>query len=151
MPFQKNKTFKELGLDPKARFRVIATDHGYYSKDDILELVEDDNSNNPLFKRISDGVQEYCSLNRLEYAEKTWDTLRQGDVLEKEGLSDYTVQGTMGEIVFYTWDENGSLSTLTALKSAGRKIKQEQETTEVTLEEIADNMNIPVDKLRIKE
>lgn len=69
MSFPPNKTFRELGLDPNATFRVVDNDHETFRKGDLLKLASTHvETDSPRFKRVSDEKKYGCYLFRLEYA-----------------------------------------------------------------------------------
>lgn len=71
MPFEANKTIKELGIDITRKFRVTEDcGSGHYNKGDIFEFYGEDGSCAPKFKRISDYITKYISLYKLEYADE---------------------------------------------------------------------------------
>lgn len=74
MSFQSGKTIKELGIDPTRKFRIIHVPSGginnTFPPGVIVTIEKDDNSSNPLCKRVCDGVLGTCSLSRLEYADE---------------------------------------------------------------------------------
>ena len=72
MPFPKEKTFEELGLDPTREFVFVThgnDKHSYFGIGDILIFVRQDCPAHPRFRRKSDGVSSGCYLWRLEYAD----------------------------------------------------------------------------------
>jgi len=69
MPFPKNKTIKELGIDVSRKFVVVDSTRSYLINGDIVELVQDDNTDRLDFRRISDGKKQWLSLCQLDYAD----------------------------------------------------------------------------------
>jgi hypothetical protein len=105
------------------------------------------------------NLSGYCSTcfkdDNLDYREHDMNNLQAGDVLEHDNR-DYNlkVQGTIGEVVFAIDFDHGIVRyySVRELKDKGWKLKtDEPETTELTLEQVAEKFDIPVDKLRIKD
>lgn len=94
----------------------------------------------------------------LQAVERTLDDLVVGDILVN-GSKKNKVLGLVGQIVFLSLANifdmsSNNINTVQELKKYGYTLKQEEqpeETTELTLKEVADKFNIDVDKLRIKE
>ena len=88
--------------------------------------------------------------------EKTMEDIQKGDVFVSENGFERTVIERLGDIVFTTgwgdnWDDTAFWST-TELKNKGFTIKQpEPETTELTMQEVADKFSVDVSKLKIKK
>ena len=97
----KNQSAKEQGIDTSRQFVVVdeLSDGSGYKKGDILEINRDDNSRNPYFKRISDGVEHCWDWSRLYYATKDWDTLEAGDTLINFD-DEVEVLGICGKVIF---------------------------------------------------
>lgn len=94
----------------------------------------------------------------LQAINRTLDDLEVGDILVDDDGDETKVLGVLGEVIFRSRiNEFGVFGigyTVTELKDEGFKLKQEEQpedTTELTLKEVADKFNIDVDKLRIKE
>lgn len=99
-------------------------------------------------------IDEPVLGDHLELATKTIDNLEVGDVLVREEWHDLIVQGTIREIVFVVTGDKSRQSydySVTELKNNGWKLKDSEEITELTLEEVAELKGIPVEKLRIKD
>ncbi len=98
-----------------------------------------------------------CSCYSKFLFTKTWETLQKGDVLRKEGKRNYIVQGTIGEVIFYVFDDRDReayFDSITELKEYGYSIVQdepEQSTIEMTVAEAAEKMGIDPKSLRIRE
>lgn len=94
----------------------------------------------------------------LQAVERTLDDLEVGDILV-DGSDEVKVLGILESLIFLSNDNDfdscdGCIWTAKTLKACGYELKQEEqpeETTELTLKEVADKFNIDVDKLRIKE
>jgi len=66
--FESGKTIKELGIDIQRKFVVVASYNSTFANGDILELMKDDDSHLPRFRRISDGTESHYYLDSLAYA-----------------------------------------------------------------------------------
>lgn len=89
---------------------------------------------------------------------KTLDSLSVGDVLVNESYGDeQTVLGVCGRVICLSRTNDAEAAsnwwTVDELKKEGYKHKcqPEESTTELTLDQISEKFNIPLDKLRIKE
>lgn len=102
-----------------------------------------------------DGDDRTRPADEYKLKEKTMDNLQNGDVLENADYNyDREVQGTIGKVVIVTDtdDDNAAFYAPKQLTQDGWKLKgTEPELTEVTLQEVADKLNVPVEQLRIKE
>lgn len=97
----------------------------------------------------------YCFKDEdLEPIKKTLDNLEVGDVIENDGYERKIVDVLPNSYVIGSNDDNevvvGILSKK-IIKELGYTVKQEEKVTELTLEQVADKFDIPVDELRIKE
>ena len=96
-------------------------------------------------------------LTDLIFLDRPIEDVQEGDVVDYKGAREAKVLGKCGEVIFLSKTNCHSLYgqalTLEQLKEAGCTIKQDTTPTltEVTLQEVADKMGIPVDQLRIKE
>lgn len=74
-----------------------------------------------------------------------------GDVLESN-IRELEIQGVVGK-VYITIDDDKESTTFSEeeLADCGYTLKTDDHITEVTLDEVAEKMGIPVDKLRIKD
>lgn len=92
-------------------------------------------------------------IENVKLMEKTMDNLVQGDILvRKEYGYTFEVQGKIGKVyIGVDEDDEAVLYTAKQLESYEYEIKQEETTTEVTLEEVAEKMGIPLENLRIKD
>lgn len=94
----------------------------------------------------------------LQAVERTLDDLEVGDILVN-GDEERKVLGLLESLIFTSdnidFDSASStVWTVKQLKIHGWSLKQEEQpedTTEISIQEIADKFNIDVDKLRIKE
>lgn len=92
MPFPPNKTFKELGLDPKATFIVVDEEDHCFKKGDLVTYVGpcDFDECSAEFKKSNDQEQ-ILGLDQVEYATpplKTFETLEAGDKLKYKNEED---------------------------------------------------------------
>lgn len=94
------------------------------------------------------------NLEKIMKSLDTPETLEHGDVLVNEDF-DYRrriVQGVIGQAIITIDDESSQTALVlspTELKDNGWQL--EEDTTEVSVEQIAEKFNVPVDKLRIKD
>jgi len=93
--------------------------------------------------------------NDLELVPKTLDNLEVGDILTTEVGNKRKVLGICGKVVFLSYINDfeafGDGSTLKQIKDFGYKLKEESETVELSMDEIASKFDIPVEKLKIKK
>lgn len=81
-----NKTFKELGIDPKGKkFKLVdleeaICEHLVLKIGDICEVEDDDGTYVPTFKRLSDNYIFPASIERFALLGHSWDNLTQEDV-----------------------------------------------------------------------
>lgn len=92
--FPRHQNIKSLGLDPKRKF--IVCDGRPFEVGDIVVLDEDDNTENPYFKRLSDGKIYPCFMHWLScYDEpqdkiiKEKDGIKVGDKVDRNGYKGY--------------------------------------------------------------
>ena len=104
-----------------------------------------------------DGREEVANL---KFFPRTLDTLEEGDVLLDPDGCKFMVLGICGKVYFLSEENDFSRAayypcTLEELKEdytlKQEEVEQEEQIQELTLEEIADKMGIPVEKLRIKD
>lgn len=91
---------------------------------------------------------------------RTLDDLEEGDVIVEDDGDETMILGVCGKVYFISLANDfnkadGSGWTLDELKADGYTLKQEEEEivemTELTLDEVAKQLNIPVKNLRIKD
>jgi hypothetical protein len=84
--------------------------------------------------------------------EKSMDNLQVGDVLVSEGWEDRIVMLVVGKYVITADQDDGMLrgDTLDNLKEDFR-LKDSPEIKEVSMDEVAKALNVPVEQLRIKK
>lgn len=112
-PFPPDKTFAELGLDPKRKFIVVNDKHHYLFCDgDILEFVSGENYHAPFFRRISDGQEYDVCLWRLAYADETINETKSKFMSIKEKLRNAFLKGT--DKVLVTANIEDPVGTLTS-------------------------------------
>jgi hypothetical protein len=99
-------------------------------------------------------------IKNIHFLPRTLDDLEEGDVLVDVAGDGYekTVLGVCGKVFFlsqtFSHESFDTGYTVEDLKIYGWTIKQEQqeeEITELTLEDVAKLANVPVEKLRIKD
>lgn len=85
---------------------------------------------------------------------KSLDNLEVGDVLVRNG-QERAVLAVVDKLVALSYwdmpDEHYEWYTVAELRKSGMKLKDSEEITELTLEEVAELKGIPVEKLRIKD
>ena len=87
----------------------------------------------------------------------TWEDLAVGDKLKRCGSGDIREVAVNIGRIYILIDENGTASANYTLKelmesfSLVQEEEEKEEIVEVTLEDVAKNMGIPVEKLRIKD
>jgi hypothetical protein len=102
---------------------------------------------------VIEGVEQYWREDELELI-KEKDMYKQGDVLVKDNMDyQYTVQGMIGEIVFYIDPEDGMADSMTVaeLRDSGWHLKTETPTTELTIDQIAEKFGMKPEEVRIKK
>lgn len=158
--FKEGTKAKNIGAKAGDRFKLVTPHFDAEAPGDVMKLIYDDGSSCPKFINTTrpDLDGNYYEWTRLAPLEKTWDTLEVGDIIIHEDGSTMKVLGVLGELVFTSfWDEHdvyGFAWTVAELKGrSDLRIKgaQSDDTREVTLDEVAEAMDIPVDKLRIKK
>lgn len=93
----------------------------------------------------------------LIFLDRSIEDVQEGDVIDCKGAREAKILGKCGEVIFLSKTNCHSLYgqalTIEQLKEAGCIIKQDTPPTitEVTLQEVADKMGVPVEQLRIKE
>lgn len=102
------------------------------------------------------GVTVYCNGHDYELAVRDLDHLLRGDVLDSSDYyAPWTVQGTMGSIVFLTnKNDEAEMLSVEQIKRRGRKLKDapaEPEVTELTLDQVAKKFGLDVANVRIKK
>lgn len=85
------------------------------------------------------------------------DNLQVGDVIVRDE-QEYGIIGVFGQVVLsvditgVSGRESVDVDTIPGLKSNGWRVKgEEPEVKELTIAEIAERLNVPVDQLRIKD
>lgn len=92
------------------------------------------------------------SENTVELIGDPMDNLKQGDVLVKNNNDDRIVQGVIGEIVLYKYAKGDcSFDIVSELKEAGWHLKDSTPTKELTIDEIAEKLNLKPEQVRIKK
>lgn len=93
--------------------------------------------------------------NDLELVPKTLDNLEVGDILTTEVGNKRKVLGICGEVVFLSYPNEPEIFkeglTLKEIKDFAYKLKEDSEIVELSMDEIASKLGIPVEKLKIKE
>jgi hypothetical protein len=110
-------------------------------------------------KKKLDTCYDCLKDEHLEPLEKTWDTLEEGDVVVSKTGGQREVLAIKGRVIILSiHNDFNSCSyhsfTKEDLIANGYTIKNstpESDTVEVSMQEIAKERNIPVEKLRIKE
>lgn len=137
------------------KFRVIS-EYTLFPKGEIVNLYFDDLTNSPAF--INKKGDYYCiPWGDVEPLTKTLDNLEVGDVVvdtignEREILC--LLPGLYLLSDFNTKDMGSHWYKKSYLKESGYTLKNQpqDDTTELSLQEVADKFGIPVDKLIIKE
>lgn len=153
--FEPNKNATELGIDITRKFRVVE-DSCYFKKGEVITLKKDDDTLNPYFWK--EDKSNYCPIHwsSLEYADKDLDNLEVGDVLVDTSGNEITVLGVLGQLIFlskYSTQEYYSGGyTVIQLKDYGFKLKcQEEEITELTIDQIAEKFGKDPSKIKIKK
>lgn len=110
-----------------------------------------------ILKKNEDYNEEKNNCKNLKFPPRTLDNLEEGDVIVGIG-GERKILGVCGEVYFLSMDKDFSAAwtglTLNDITDCGYTIKQEaeeQEITELTLEDVAKLANVPVEKLRIKD
>lgn len=112
-----------------------------------------------IFNKYQDMVSDHDRVADLIFLDRSIEDVQEGDVVIY-GCWERKVLGICGEVVFLSGKSNDDICTfyLTKyeLKQANYTIKQDTPPTpptitEVTLQEVADKMGVPVEQLRIKE
>lgn len=85
------------------------------------------------------------------------DNLQVGDVIVRDE-QEYGIIGVFGQVVLSvditraSGRDSVDVDTIPGLKSNGWRVKgEESEVKELTIAEIAERLNVPVDQLRIKD
>lgn len=112
----------------------------------------------------SDGQIENINENQLALAEPTLDALSVGDVVVSGGEERKVLSVLSGGLIALSWvkDDLGgkgfdcfsSLKTVAELKQYGCTVKTEDpdpEIKELTMDEVAKLVGVPVEQIRIKE
>jgi len=109
-----------------------------------LVLNKDQNSDKLLGGDVTD----------LIFLDRTIEDVQEGDVVTDSDGYNRKVLGRCGDVVFLSstiMHEAYSCTLSVGDLRKGYRIKQDTPITEVTLQEVADKMGIPVERLRIKE
>lgn len=106
--------------------------------------------------QLLNGGSINCYGSRLKISAVTFDNISVGDrFTDAGGMEEREVVAVgpkyIGTIDIYDGTNDPSGYTIKELKEEGYKIIQPEVTTELTLQEIANKLGIPVEKLRIKE
>ena len=85
MALEAGKNAEQLGVRVGDKFKVLVANE-FFKVGEVIELVSDDGSKNPWFKKANGGGHHPCYLDRLEPLPHTLETLRRGDfVLDDDG------------------------------------------------------------------
>lgn len=96
-------------------------------------------------------------ISAVTFLNRSIEDVQEGDIVASKDKDERKVLGVCGECVHVSYDTSHEdynyTSTKHALKLYGYTIKQDTPPTltEVTLQEVADKMGVPVEQLRIKE
>jgi len=142
------------------KYRVIEADsddkYHHIFIGDIVELKDDDDEDNcPLFKKGNDDV--FLLWSQLEPLEKTFETLEVGDVvITRHGSEKMVLDRTTHLIALSITDNFEAHDDWFTKQEFEEKyeltIKQEPtEVKELTLDQIAEKFNLPVEQIRIKK
>lgn len=117
-----------------------------------------------IFPYNLEGLKASYSDDELEPYKKDWDTLEVGDVIlppKRGGSVQYRVLGSLEEVAFVVSDRRKANETggspiaiwKEQWKLLGWTVKgaEEDEVTELTLDDIAEKYGIPVELLKIKK
>lgn len=115
------------------------------------------------FSKWSHGYEGACFWGQGEAGltitkkENDMDNLQVGDVIVRDE-QEYGIIGVFGQVVLsvditgVSGRESVDVDTIPGLKSNGWRVKgEEPEVKELTIAEIAERLNVPVDQLRIKD
>jgi len=137
----------------------------YSSKGFVHTITKDQDEDGDYRLDVEGDPDDYFYANEKQIikAQKTFENLEVGDtIIYNGGYSSeqvHTVEGVVGNVVFVLPPEatGDSIETYTVnyLKESDEWVlpesEKEEEKTELTLKEIADKFNVPVDQLRVKE
>jgi hypothetical protein len=136
----------------------LTKDCGLMKKGEIYEVHDGDRlrEDTGTLYAWGEGNSTGCAgTDHWQLVEKTWETLEQGDRLKKEGYDDLIVQGTMGEIVFFVYDDEARTpgrDSITGLQDTGYEISTPSTSTiEMTVAEAEKKMKLEAGTLRIKD
>lgn len=129
-------------------------DESYITKGNVYRIAEV--ASGGLVCVLDDANFRYwLSSSDIEPVTKSLDNLQAGDVLVNAGSSSSRiVQGTMGETVFYVYDSGDrspSFASTTQLKKYGWKLKDPEETREMTVKEVEELVGQKVKIVKEKE
>lgn len=131
-----------------------------YGKGDLLRITQKRDTDQVFtidVERISDGRAAWVFTQNIKLhkkASKTWDTLAPGDVIHRHGIKHRVLDVLENCVLFESAVHTSGVGIARKAdwKEEGWKIEgAEEEPRELTLKEIADKFNIPVDELRIKD
>lgn len=102
--------------------------------------------------------EEYSIAVNLKFIPRTLEDLVEGDVVINSYGYEKKILGVCGKVymmsVSNNFDSLGDFLTIKDMREFGYTLKQEdqeEEITELTLEDVANLANVPVEKLRIKD
>jgi hypothetical protein len=131
--FEPNKNAEELGIDLTKKFVVIINGDEYFDKGDILVISEDDETELPYFKRLSDGKEHCMYWSDLYYAERTLRDMEVGENIINGG-DEFTVLAICGDVICFDDFGNIRWEKLETLNKLGWKPK-DKSTTDTKAEE----------------
>jgi len=144
---------KELGIDTSRKF-VVVNSNDFLKKGEIVTLKRDDDSFCPFFWNKDKSYYYSIPWDKLAYADKTWETLEEGDVLINSNNKEVEVLGICGRVIFKSSIDNKNIAlsgrTVKELQELGWKIKG-TDKTKLTKSEIEEKLNIKAGSLEIKE
>jgi hypothetical protein len=98
---------------------------------------------------------DHYSVTDIVFLDRTIEDVQEGDVVVDEDGYNRKVLGRCGDVVFLSstimHEAYSCVLSVGDLRKGNYKIKQDTPITEVTLQEVADKMGVPVEQLRIKE